>query len=110
MLAPEVRITAPPFKHRLGLIDVKAVVVAPAQSKDRSAAILPVRSSEQKAQYQNRMGATFEAKGMMAVFPMSVLSEKNEVRIVYDSEICTDAESRRITAECVIRFRLDKVR
>jgi hypothetical protein len=117
MIAPEVWIAARPQqpRHHPGMVDVVAVVVAPAKSTDTGAAIQPVRSIEDTATYQNMMGATFQGKGMMAVFPLSILSEENEVRVVYDSPVCTEGSfsgflKDKKTAECAVRFKLDKIR
>lgn len=93
-LRPEIEIIAFPLAHRV----VEAVVVAPYKSKDRAAAVQPTRSEETTAEYQNLYGAKFEGVGITATFPLSVLSEENEVRLVTSE------------SEWKARFKLDKVR
>ncbi len=90
-------------------LDVKAVVVIPAKSKDRSAAILPAERVDLDSRYQNLLGATFEAKGLVASFPLSVLSDDNEVRIVYDGLGCADWKMKYMS-ECSFRFNLKGVK
>lgn len=116
MLAPVVQVFAfPPASFIMGRgkvgppLDVKAVVVAPAKSKDREAAILPSHQVELDSRYQNMLGATFEATGLVATFPLDVLSEKNEVRFVYDGKGCADWKNK-LSSECAVRFNLKGVR
>ena len=116
MLAPMVEVLAMPQPSfvfgsgRVGPpIDVKAVVVAPAKSKDRAEAILPTERADLDRSYQNMLGASFEAKGLVARFPLSVLSEANEVRVVWDGKGCTDWKQK-LATECAYRFELKGVR
>jgi len=67
-----------------GMANVEAIVILPRGSKDRSLAIQPTRLIETSAEYKNLMGASFEGKSLTAVFPLSVLTENNEVHIVFD--------------------------
>jgi hypothetical protein len=90
-------------------LDVKAVVVMPKTSKDRSAAIVPTERFDLDSHYQNLLGASFQAKGMVARFPLSVLSEANEVRIVYDGLGCADWKNK-LMSECGFAFKLKGLR
>lgn len=113
MIAPELWVLARPAHkpYGPGVADVRAVVIAPAKSKDRSGIIMPTRTTEDVAEYKNAMGATFEGRGLLAVFPLSVLTEENEVRVVYDARVCgSGGLSSKYSEECAVRFKLDKVR
>lgn len=90
-------------------IDVQAVVVIPKNSKDRSAAIQPTDRFDLDSRYQNLLGASFDAKGLVARFPLSVLAEGNEVRIVYDGLGCADWKNK-LMSDCGFEFNLKAVR
>lgn len=112
MLAPQVTVAVFP-QNRLynkgGMVSVEAVVVMPAKSKDRAAAILPTQQAQLDEKYQNLYGAQFEARGMMATFPLSVLDEKNELRIVYDGYGCSDWKGKP-SNECAVQLKLKGVK
>lgn len=116
MLAPVVEVVAfpvPSFIMGRGKVgpplDVKAVVIMPRKSKDRSAAVLPTVETEVERGYQNLYGATFEAKGIRAFFPLSVLSESNEIRFVYVGLGCSDWKNK-LSSECNVRLKLEGVK
>lgn len=90
-------------------IDVTTVVVAPKKSSDRSAAILPAERVDLDERYQNLMGAKWEAHGLVARFPITVLVEANEVRVVYAGKGCADWKQK-LASECGFQFKLDGVR
>lgn len=117
MIAPIVEVLAwpqPSFVYGRGRngppIDVSAVVVLPAKSKDASAAIQPTEKGDLDSHYQNLLGATWEAKGIVAKFPLSVLTAENEVRIVYDGKGCQPNMMKKLTEECTFRFDLKDVK
>jgi hypothetical protein len=116
MVAPEVEIVASPQKSFVdgrGMVGVPtsviAVVVIPQNSKDRSQAILPTRQEANRTRYMNLFGATWEADGMVAYFPLSVLNEKHEVRFVYENVGCQDWKGK-LTTECGVQIKLKGVR
>jgi hypothetical protein len=117
MVAPVVEVLAwpqPSFIYGSGRtgppIDVSAVVVMPAKSKDASAAIQPAEKVDLDSHYQNLLGATWEAKGIVAKFPLSVLTPQNEVRIVYAGKGCQPTLVSKLTEECTFRFDLKGVK
>jgi len=110
MIAPHFEVLAPSRDGGAGRTNVEAVVVTPKKSKDRSAAIQPILSEEMTAEYKNLMGATFEGKGMRAVFPLSALSEANEVHVVYDAKTCIVGGWGKFFEDCPAKIKLDKVR
>ena len=82
-----------------------AIVLLPHNSKDASQAIHPTRTIEASQEYKNLLGFTGEGRGIVAVFPLDVWTESNEVHVVFDSGIpssqgrgylggCTDGKSR----------------
>jgi hypothetical protein len=85
MLAPELHVIVPAYSASAGDIrNVDAVVIAPRGSKDDSAVLQPIRSEPMRDEFRTLLGATFEGRGLIAVFPLDVLREGNELRIVYD--------------------------
>jgi len=116
MVAPVVEVLAfpqPSFvigSGRVGPpIDVKAVVVMPKGSKDREAALLPTATADLDSRYQNLMGAKWDARGVVARFPLFALTESHEVRVVYDGKGCSDWKFN-LTSECGFQFKLDGVK
>jgi hypothetical protein len=81
----------------------------PKKSKDRSAAVQPTDRFDLDSRYQNLLGASFSAKGMVARFSLSVLAEANEVRIVYDGLGCADWKNK-LMSECGFEFKVKAVR
>lgn len=116
LLEPYLEVVAFPqraFVHGAGRrgrpIDVRAVVIMPTKSKDRGAAILPSSSAPLDTRFRNMLGATFDAAGMAARFPLSALDDGNEVRFVYDGLGCADWKNK-LASECGVRFKVDGVR
>jgi hypothetical protein len=111
MLAPGVEVLALPQQRLFGtgMVNVEAVVMMPVKSKDRAAAILSSESVAMDSRYQNLLGATFDAKGIVARFPLSVLTEGNAVRFVYDGNACSDWKNKP-AAECAVPIKLKGVK
>ena len=116
MLAPVVEIVAfSPSSFIMGRgrvgppLDLEAVVVMPRKSKDRAAAILPTVQTDVDQAYQNLLGARFEAKAIRASFPLTVLSEENEIRFVYAGKGCSDWKNK-LSSECAVPFKLQGVK
>lgn len=116
MVAPVVEILALPQSSyimgsgRVGpLIGVKRIVVMPAKVKDPSQAIQPSEQVELDQRYSDLLGSSWEAMGILARFPLAVVSVGNEVRVVYDGKGCADWHTKP-SEECVFRFDLKGVR
>jgi hypothetical protein len=82
-----------------GMADVQTVVIMPKDTKDRSKAIQPTHAEELTEEYKNLYGASFQGKSMMAAFPLTALSESNEVHVIYSGHIgapayCDDCKSK----------------
>jgi hypothetical protein len=111
MIRPEVQVIAlsrPSMKDERTIANVEAVIIMPRGSKDPSKAIQPQKTSEVSEDYQNLFGAEVHGRGVVATFPVSVVNDANEVRVVYDVAVgpgfiqsCTD---------CGIQWKLDRVR
>jgi hypothetical protein len=111
MLAPELHVYA--ISHAIDgmkeIANVEAVVVMPYKSKDRSAVVLPTSTTALTEEYRNLMGAVANGRSIMAVFPLSVLDENNELRVVFDRHV-PGASMLKGCTDCGVRFKLDKVR
>ena len=93
------------------LVSAKTIVIMPYKNEDLGKVEKPlaVKTIEQK--FQNLFGATWEAQSLMAVFPISLLSESNEVHVVFDAELNTGSSVAKCCCkDCKMRFDLDKVR
>src|SRR6266704_5612840 len=69
-----------------GVASVEAVVILP-RGSERNQVLSPSRTFEATAEFKNLMGASFQGKSLVAVFPLSALKESNEVHIVYDRPV-----------------------
>jgi len=116
MVAPVVEILALPQatyimgSGRVGpLIGVKRIVVMPAKGTDPSHAIQASEQVDLDPRYSTLLGSSWETMGILARFPLAVVSVGNEVRVVYDGKGCADWHSKP-SEECVFRFDLKGVR
>jgi hypothetical protein len=89
-----------------GVSSVEAIVLMPKGSTDRDQAIQPSTTRETTAEFKNAMGATFSGKSLTAIFPLSALSEANEVHIIYDRSIGPPARC----TDCIAKLELKGVR
>jgi hypothetical protein len=113
MIAPEIQVYAP--SQSLGgasIANVVTVILLPYQSKDTSQAVHPARMMEASLEYKNLFGFAAEGKGMIAVFPLDVWIENNEVHVVFDSGIPSSQGpgKRGGCTDCKSRINLEKVR
>lgn len=112
MLRPELHVYAASqaiYGNRNRIAHVEAVVVRPYQSKDASASVQPMRTEDVTAEQWPVMGAAAKGRNVMAVFPLSVLNEGNEIRVVFDRHVPGSSGIKGCT-ECGVRFALEKVR
>ena len=108
MVAPELHVYA--TAASLGgvkIANVEAVVISKAGEKDRSKVIRPTNLTELPEEFQNVFGAKVVGKSVLAVFPLGVLSEQNEIHIVFDQRIASGATG---CDDCSMRFKLSGVR
>jgi hypothetical protein len=112
MLRPELHVYARAqavYGNKNRIANVTKVVVMPYQSRDPSAAIQPTGTPDVTEDHWHLMGAVAKGRNMMAVFPLSVLSENNEIRVVFDRHVPGTSEIKGCT-DCGARFSLAKVR
>jgi len=86
LIAPELHVYALSRPWGLEAARIEAVVITPAKGKDeekRARAIQPLRLEPTPTAFRSLLGVEFEGEHMLAVFPLSALSEANEVHIVY---------------------------
>lgn len=112
MLLPELHVYAvsQAIEGKMNAIaNVEAVVIMPYKSKERPAAVQPIRTTELTEEYRNLMGAVASGRSLLAIFPLSVLDEKNELRVVFDRYV-PGSSAVKGCADCGVRFKLEKVR
>ena len=109
MLAPELRVYGMSQAEGARIANVQAIVITPKGQRDPAAAIRPSSTAEVPVQYRNLMGMTAEGKSLMAVFPLEVLRESNEVHIIYDSGV-HDGRENKFCEDCFVEFKLEKLR
>jgi hypothetical protein len=102
--------SAPP-----GAANVTAIVITPKKGKQEekmAAAIHPTRFEKMPILWQNLFGAEIRAFGMVGVFPLSALSDQNEVHVIYDkaATMGTNAMGGRHCDDCSAGFPMKKVR
>jgi hypothetical protein len=112
MLRPELHVYAVSqavYGNKNEIANVKAVVVMPYKGKDPSAVTEPTRTEEVTGEYWSLMGAAAKGRRMMAVFPLVVVNETNELRVVFDRYVPGSSSIKGCT-DCGVRFELEKVR
>jgi hypothetical protein len=102
-------------RARPAAANVTAVVITPRKGNEEqkaAKAIQATRFEEIPMVFQNLFGAKAEGVGRMAVFPLSALTEDNEVHVVYDKEarIGANAAGGRHCDDCRAGFDLKGVR
>jgi hypothetical protein len=113
MTAPEIHVYAPSQSlEGAAIANVETVVVMPLNSTDPNRAMHPVRIVEATEQYKNLFGFTGEGRGILAVFPLDVWQEGNEIHVVFDKEIPSShgRAARGGCTDCKSRIYLEKVR
>lgn len=110
MIAPELHIYGI-SRIEDGNPSAKTIVIMPHKSKDRSQAIKSTSREVIEDQYQNLFGASFGANSLKAVFPLSVLTESNEVHIVFDRKLTSGSSAAKCCCkDCKVRFKLKKIK
>ena len=109
MLAPELRVYGYSQAEGPRIANVQAVVITPKKKHEPEDAIRPVSTSEIPVEFSNLMGMKSEGTSLLAVFPLDVLSEDNEVHIIYDSGVHDGGENK-YCEDCYTKFNLEKVR
>lgn len=82
MKATELRVYAPAWVSASNKIVSPDIVILEGGRKD--SIIQPTNTEEMSEEFQNLFGASREGHSMVATFPLSVLQEGNEIRVVWD--------------------------
>ena len=109
MVAPEVHVYGMSQADGARVANVQAIVFTPNGRHDPASAIRPTSTSEVPVQYRNLLGMTAEGKNLMAVFPLEVLRDGNEVHIIFDAGV-HDGAKNKFCEDCFVELKLDKVR
>jgi hypothetical protein len=113
MIAPELHIYAWPQMDGPEAVGVKAVVITPRSGKQEqkaARAIHPIRFEDAPVVFRNWFGASFEGRGRMAVFPLTALSEENEVHVIYERRVALKVSGSPMVSfsceDCDVEFKL----
>jgi hypothetical protein len=112
MIVPELHVIATAQDPALDAPDVAAVqsiVVTTRANKNPAEAIQPMRTTELTKEYQTMYGLALPRPGMVAVFPLDVLSVNNEIRVVFD-RMAKGSSAAAMCRECVVPFPSRNVR
>ena len=112
MVAPELVIYGLSQEGRKedSIANVRAIVITPKDSEDRSEAILPTTSEEWTTEYQNLFGAEFEGRSIVANFPIDLLAEDYEAHVVFDSMLLGLQGMGGNCSDCRVKFRLKNIK
>lgn len=115
LIAPELHIYAWAQGNLPHVHNVVSVVITPRNgSKDekRAKAIHPKDLVDIPTQFSNAFGATAEASGRMAVFPLDALREDHELHVIYDNTASIQRTNVGTVGciDCSARFNLKGVR
>jgi len=114
MMAPELHIYAWAAVDGGNVANVSAVFITPkkgSQATKMEQAIRPGRFEPIPQQVPNLAGATATVTGRIAVFPLSALSEDNEVHVIYDRQTTIGVTAARVKCDdCKAAFSLKDVR
>ena len=108
IIAPELHVYASAASlGGLNVANVEAVVIMRAKEKDRSKAIQPLRQEELPEEFQNLFGAKTNGRSVLAVFPIELLNDQNEIRVVFDREVSSGAL---LCSDYAMRFKTSDLR
>jgi hypothetical protein len=118
MVAPELYVYASSQTNGPTVINVVTVVITPhggSPSEKQAKAIHPVRFEVMPMTFQNLFGFKAEGTGWIAVFPLSALSEDNDLHVVYDRECNANHWAVHMAGvmsctDCDVQFKLKGIR
>jgi hypothetical protein len=115
LIAPELHVYAWAQGDLPDVHNVVSVVITPRKgSKDekREKAIHPKDLVDIPTEFRNAFGASVEASGRMAVFPLNALRDDYELHVIYDNTGSIKRTNVRDVGciDCSARFRLEGVR
>lgn len=114
MTAPELHVHAWAAVDGMNVANVSEVFITPkkgSQTAKLAKAIRPERIESVPQPVSSLVGATTQVTGRLAVFPLSALSEDNEVHVVYDRQTSIGVTAAAVKcADCKAAFSLKGVR
>jgi hypothetical protein len=92
------------------IANVERIFVMPKGVKDPTRAVLPVHTEQLSEEYKHTIGFTAGERGVIAVFPLSILREGNEVHVIFDRKILDARGGASYCADCAVPIKLKGVR
>jgi len=111
MTAPEVHVIG--LSQRVegeAIANVERIFVLPKGVKDPSRAVLPARTEQLSEEYKRLFGFTAGERGVVAVFPLSILREDNELRVIFDRKILDARGGASYCDDCAVAITLKGIR
>jgi hypothetical protein len=106
MDAPEVHVIAteqPLAPGEKELASVEAVFVAPRAAREATGSIKPVKTTNLTSEYLRLYGLTFDKTGVIAIFPMDVVSQENWIHVTF-SRVVRSSAAVSACKECAVPF------
>jgi hypothetical protein len=104
MAAPEVHVIAteqPLAPGENELASIEAVFVAPQATRDTAGSMKPIKTSDLKSEYQRLYGLTFDKTGVVAVFPLEVVSRPSWIHVTF-SRVVRSSAAVSACKECAV--------
>jgi hypothetical protein len=90
-------------------VAVESVTIARRRDTSRAGDIQPLRMPALTTDYQSRYGQTFDAPGIVAIFPLTALAADHEIRVSF-REVVKGSSAMSYCRECVVPFPLAGIR
>lgn len=111
MTTPEVHVIGLSQKVEDGTVaNVTKIFVLAKGGTDQRRAIQPERTIQLSEEYKNLIGFSTGERGVIAVFPLSILQEDNEVHVVFDRKILDAQGGAAYCDECAAPIKLKGIR
>jgi hypothetical protein len=112
LIAPELHVIATSqkaFGDDTELANVQTLTIIPRDSTNPGDAIRPVRTTELTKDYRDLYGVVPDRPGIVAVFPLSVARDNNDIQVTFDRTATGSSASTRCKA-CVVPFPVNRIR
>ena len=112
LIAPELHVIATSqvaFANDTVLAAVQAVFVTPRGGKSPADAVKPVRTTELTKEYATSIGSLADTQGIVAVFPLTVVTIDNDLHVVFDRP-ARGSSAVATCKDCVMSFPINKIR
>ena len=91
-----------------GVSSVENIVILPRDGGGTP--IQPTVSKTISDPLRNKLGNTYEASGMIAIFPLDVLRAENQVHVIFTRKIYPKGRLLGSCQDCAMDFKLDNIR